>query len=316
MKETEAEVLRRVRKMLPEDSLVTVPKVYQYDGQAHFIIMQDCGPSSRTLKQVLIDEPTGLHPEEAKRLGNALGVFVSTVQEEGTKDRELMDLVAKNGDMRGIIARYYYGRLISSLVGEENKPLPYDQPFDLSSEDVSTLKDIVNDATESIMNDSSSFTVGDCWTGNCIVDTEPDAGEGREGCVKLKRVFIVDWEVSKPGKACLDVAQFAAELHTVRSFYPGTNVYSSVDDVLPAYLNTYAARKGPLTIQDVQRMSMQIGTHMAVVTPQVASWKPKERVREFVVESIQYLLRGKRGDVEWLKSSVSILNGIVDVGAR
>ncbi|KLO06780.1 hypothetical protein SCHPADRAFT_945806 [Schizopora paradoxa] len=308
--ETEAEVLRRVRKMIPEDALVTVPKVYLYDNQAHIIVMQDCGPTSRTLKQFLIDEPAGLHPDEAKRLGAVLAVFVSTVQDEGTKDRELMELVAKNGDMRGIIAQYYYGRLIESLVGTEDKPLPYDQSFELSPEDVTTLKEIVKDATDVVMNNSSSFTVGDSWTGNAIVDTEPDLGEGREGYVRLKHVFIVDWEVSKPGLACLDIGQFSAELHTVRSFYPGKSGYSSVDDILPAYLGTYAARKGPLSLQDVQRMSVQIGTHMAVVTPQVSTWKSKERVREFVEESIQYLLKGKKGDVNWMKSGESILKDV------
>jgi len=307
----ETEALQRVRTMFPEDALVNVPKVYHYDGQAHFFIMQDCGPHSRTLKQFLIDEPNGLDTEEAKRLGNALGVFISTVQEEGTKDRELMECVAKNGEMRRISAWYFYGKLVDSLTGGENNLLPLDKSFELSPEDVATLEELVTEATESITNVSDSFTVGDFWTGNAVVDTEPDTREGKEGYVKLKHVFIVDWEVSKPGIACLDVAQFAAELHTARSFYPGKDGHSSVDDVLPAYFSTYAARKGPLSLQDVQRMSTHIGTHMAVITPLVPTWKPKERVHDFVVESIQYLLKGRRGDLEWLKSSKSILKDVV-----
>jgi len=297
--------------MIPQDALVNVPKVYLYDSQAHRIIMQDCGANSRTLKQFLIDEPNGLHPEEARRLGKALGVFISTVQEEGTKDQTLMELVAKNAEMRRISAWYFYGSLIEALIGGEKKPLLFDEPFDLSEEDLKTIEELVPEALDSIANISSSFTVGDFWTGNAVVETEPDVREGGEGYVKLKRVFIVDWKVSKPGIACLDVAQFATELHTARSFYPGKGGRSSVDDILPAYFSTYAARKGPLALQDVQRMSMHIGVHMAVITPLVPSWGPKGRVREFVVEAIQYLLRGKRGDLEWLKSSV--LKDVLDV---
>jgi len=313
-KEIEAEVLRRVRTMFPDDALVNVPKVYHYDGQAHFIIMQDCGTGSRTLKQFLIDEPNGLDTEEAQRLGSALGDFISTVQEEGTKDQALMACVARNAEMRRISAWYFYGRLIDSLVGGEKKPLPFDRPFDLSPEDLRTLDELVADANDSIANISSSFTVGDFWSGNTVVDTEPDTREGREGYVKLKRVFIVDWEVSKPGIASIDVAQYAAELHTARTFFSGKDGHSSVDDMLPAYFRTYAARKGTLALQDVQRMSIHLGAHMAVVTPLMPTWKPKERVREFVVEAIQYLLRGKRGDLEWLKSSESILKDVMGNG--
>ncbi|KLO10107.1 hypothetical protein SCHPADRAFT_892579 [Schizopora paradoxa] len=304
--EIEAEVLRRVHKMFPEDALVTAPKLYHYDGAAHFIIMQDCGIGSRMFKDFLISSPNALHPEEAERLGTALGAFISTVQEEGTKDAELMACVAKNTEMRKISAWYFYGRLLDSLTGGEH-------PYDLSPEDIKTLEELVEDANSCIASDSSSFTVGDFWTGNTVVDTEPDTREGREGYMRMKRVFIVDWEVSKPGIASIDVAQYAAELHTARAFFPGKDGHSSVDDILPAYFKAYAAaRTAPLAPEDLQRMSTHLGAHMAVVTPRMPTWKPEERVREFVVEAIQYLLKGKRGDLEWLKSSESILKDVVN----
>jgi len=268
--------------------------------------MEDCGSGSRTLKDLLVEHPNALSPDRAQELGSALGEFIRIVHDEGTEDKDLMNLVSKNVEMRKLTAWVTYGRLMDTLTDRETGKRPaavFNPPLNLPSEDLETIQELVTQAVDDITHSSTSFTMGDFWTGNAIVQTAEPTDATSSDSLSIKRVFVVDWEFCKPGLAYLDVAQFAAEMHTARTFYKGPDGRSAVDEALPAFFRAYNAR-GALSVEDVKRTAVHIGAHLAVVTPAVSTWSPKETVRELVEVAVEYLLRGRRGDLDWLNSSI------------
>ncbi|KAJ7056861.1 hypothetical protein C8F01DRAFT_1256808 [Mycena amicta] len=86
--------LERVRGILDNAnaaSLVTVPKVFFHDSEAHVIIMEDAGENSETLKALL--RRTGLPSGNLNQLCGDLGRFLATIHNRGSEDAALMEKV-------------------------------------------------------------------------------------------------------------------------------------------------------------------------------------------------------------------------------
>jgi len=292
----EAAALRLVKETMPSDGLVTVPTLYQHDKEAHVLIMEDCGPTSRNLKQVFLEEK--VTPELARTIGTELGSFMATLHKKGSANKELMAMCVKNERMKELSAWVTYGRLADTIVGKdiEGEGAVVDPPLTLNPEDLATVKKIEEETTKAIVESKTAFTMGDFWTGNVVAETGRDA----DGNLTIVRMFVVDWEVVKPGLQFLDIAQFAAELHTLGAFHP--DKADTTNETLKALLTTYA-KEMPLDEKDIKGAAVHVGAHLVAWTPRVTSWGPKERVREVVAEGVEYLLKGKKGDSRFLKAS-------------
>ncbi|KAI5122357.1 hypothetical protein M0805_004115 [Coniferiporia weirii] len=295
--EYEAMALRRIGASLPADAIVTVPVLHFHDQAAHVLIMEDCGTQARTLKELLRDAALGMHA--ARALGGALGRFLAAVHVRRSTDAELLEYVACNEFGKRVSVWATYGRLVGTLEGNWAKADLVEPSFvgeaGLSDADVEDVKTLVDVTTQAIQDASTFFTMGDFWTGNIIVRLS-DSGE-------VERAYVVDWEMCRPGLPYLDFGQLIAEMHTSRWFSDGAA--ESVKEALEAYSEAYKENSGALVDEAfVRGAAAHVGVHMVVWTPRVSTWGPMDKVRRVMQEGAEYVLRGKRGDMDWLRTSV------------
>lgn len=254
--------------------------------------MDDCGAEAKTLKQLLKD---GLLDIPACRIvGRALGAFLATIHRECTKDQELMQYLDQNMEMKRLSAIMTYGRLVDTLTGKRKGQAGeavVDPPLAESLEEgtIHTVEMIAQETSQAIIgaDAKSVFTMGDFWTGNIVVSTSV----GMSGDLTVERIFVIDWEVTKPGLPCLDFGQFVAEMHTLRRFYEAP-AKESVDEALNEF---FAAYKEGYPVDDVylRGATAHLGAHLVAWTP-VVGWGPKEKVRHVVEEGVEFLVMSKR----------------------
>jgi len=116
----------------------------------------------------------------------------------------------------------------------------------------------------------------------------------------LEWVYVLDWELAKPGLAGLDIGQFCAEMHLLRRFSPACG--TSATTVLDAFLKTYRDAAG-VGVGVAKDAIVHIGAHLVAWTPRVP-WGSKERTREVVDEGVGYLVEGYAATQEWLRGSL------------
>ncbi|KAJ7052705.1 kinase-like domain-containing protein [Mycena amicta] len=296
----EACALQRVRDILDNAnaaSLVTVPKVFFHDSEAHVIIMEDAGENSETLKALL--RRTGLPSGNLNQLCGDLGRFLATIHNRGSEDAALMEKVNQNEEMRRITAWITYERVLPILRGEGDfKDLLSPSligPEGLSENDLARLEELCSQRTAEIHAAKDVFTMGDFWTGNVICRVNRVSGI-------VEKAFVVDWEVTKPGVPFLDFGQLAAELYTIGCFH--SERLKEIEVGLKEYGRAYAEwREQQVDEAFVRGAGSHVGAHLAVITPTVDGWGTKDQVRGVVEEGTKFLLKGIEGDMVWLRNS-------------
>ena len=159
--------MHRVRALLGEDSFVTVPEVHLFDKDAAVIIMDDAGEDSVTLKSALRD---GLSLSDAtiRKIGAELGAFLARVHAWGAGSQEVLDFFEANKQARTLSAWATYGRLVSTLKGED-VPLLATPPLDISSDTLDTIAKIAKETTDAIVTSREAVVMGDFWPGNVLL---------------------------------------------------------------------------------------------------------------------------------------------------
>ncbi|THH33106.1 hypothetical protein EUX98_g1084 [Antrodiella citrinella] len=284
----EVGALKRIREWLPNDSLVTVPVVHLYDNVAAVIIMDDCGEGFATLKQLMLDSPPS--STIAQQIGRELGQFLARLHTWSTSNESVLDFFDKNAQARAISVYATYGRIISTLKGQDAPPAVVDPVLDIPPDDLSSVQKIAEQTTKEMMTTKETLVMGDFWPGNVIVVWSNDASPPT-----LERIYILDWELVKPGIAGLDVGQFLAEMHLLRRCRP--YCAESASAVMNAFQESYrAAHEGPVS-EVADKALVHVGAHLVVWTPR-NDWGTKEKTRELVQEGVLYLLSGGRGEAE------------------
>jgi aminoglycoside phosphotransferase (APT) family kinase protein len=259
--------------------------------------MEDAGSTSRDLKTLLLERP--LSEETLEKLGTELGRFLAIVHGKGSEDEALMSGVRESADARKLTGWITYGRIIETLA---NGSL-FDAPSvadHLSSDDIERISHLADQRIQQIREAQEVFTVGDFWTGNIVLRLDDEG--------KVERVYVIDWEMAKPGLPFLDFAQCAAELYTLGMFQG--NVKAGVDKALQAYGASYADSRR-ISKGFICDAGTHVGAHLVTITPWAASWEPRTRRKEVVKEGIEYLLRGMDGSLEWLR--MSAVGGVFDI---
>lgn len=302
--------------VLPVDALARAPTLYHYDPEAHVLIMEDCGADAHTLKQLIKDNL--LDVPACQVIGRALGTFLATVHRECTKDAALMRELDGNTEMKKQSAFATYGRLVSTLTGERKghtgEPL-FDPPLleSLPVGSVQTVEEIAEETAQAIVgaDAGSVFTMGDFWTGNIVVRTLTDTDTDTDtGAMTVERIFVIDWELTKPGLPFLDFGQFVAEMHTLRRFHESSApCLRVVDAALTVYFAAYRAGY-PVDEAYLRGATAHVGAHLLAWTV-VAGWEPKGRVREVAQEGVRYLVASKQESLE--ASIISLLDNNRDV---
>ncbi len=121
--------------------------------------------------------------------------------------------------------------------------------------------------------------MGDFWPGNLMV--------ALDGTGALKHIYVLDWELSKTGLPGIDVGQFSAEMHLLRSFYPEV-CGEAAQMLLEQFLREYK-RVGEPSEEDIKQATVHLGVHLVVLAERV-EWGGKERTREVVLEGVRMIV--------------------------
>lgn len=253
--------------------------------------MEDCGYGFQTLKDLVASG--NVSSALAKETGGALGRFL--VDLHASRDSRTREILDQNELGKSLSAFVTYGRLRSTLEPSDQVlpampgPRPYVSPEDLDAVDQfaqSTIAAAIKEHNETI-------TMGDFWTGNVLVRVKPDG--------MLDRVYVVDWELAKPGLPGHDVGQMVAELHLLRQFVDGAT--PAAEETVRAFWRAYAEKAGADTSEIARVARRHVGAHLVAWTPRCPWWTPSERVREVVLEGVSLLVESDHS--HWLYEAVS-----------
>ncbi|KAL0575243.1 hypothetical protein V5O48_006734 [Marasmius crinis-equi] len=279
----EVEALKHVHALTPSDSLVTAPRVNHFDEKENVIIMDDCGADSITLKQFMLDGRCT--PALAEKIGDALGKFLGGMHHTwGTKGvAQLLETLKGHEEGKQISAWAVYGRVESTVTGEDPGSFMSDNPPDVGADDLERLKIIANETSAAVVAAETDFAMGDFWTGNILLDLA-------EGDSDVNRIFVVDWELAKPGLHGLDFGQFCAEVDLVRRFHPSNSSASS--SVIASFYRAYSSLDETKNLALYRTAIVHWGAHLVVWTPRTA-WGTPEETRKVVKDGIGVMLKGK-----------------------
>jgi 5-methylthioribose kinase len=293
---TSIAAMMRFKAVLHDDATVTIPTIHLFDDIAHVVIMDDCGEEAVSLKQLMLENPPAL--SVATAIGIGLGNFLAGFHNWGL-DRQASnhDFFDTNQQGRAISGFVTYGRIISTITGKDDLPALSNPLLDIPTSKIDIISKISSDRIHAINTSHETLTMGDFWPGNIMVRFSPNQNDGPPS---LERIYILDWEVAKPGLAGLDIGQFCAEMHLLRRFNPTCE--ESVTAALNAFLESY--RKGFEVDAELAKVAaVHVGAHLICWTPRIP-WGSNELTREVVKEGIEYLVEGYTGTQDWLKRSL------------
>lgn len=215
--EAEASRLSHQLSIRSGEITVEVPTLRLHDEEMHVMITDDAGIDTRTLKEVLINEslPTTLLEE----MGVALGRFLGHLH--GLHERRDVDLslFAKNEVGKTISAWVTYGRIVSTLTGNDEIPALSNPPLEIPGEKLAAFSKLVETRSKEVRSSTAADAVthGDFWPGNVVVRLRRGVDGKAEA---LEKLYVLDWEVAKTGLPGLDLGQFCAELYLISRFHP------------------------------------------------------------------------------------------------
>uniref|UniRef100_A0A0W0FMF3 protein-serine/threonine phosphatase n=1 Tax=Moniliophthora roreri TaxID=221103 RepID=A0A0W0FMF3_MONRR len=286
----EVEALKHVKALLPPESLVTVPKVHLFDEKENVIIMDDCGAESITLKQFVLDGRCTLNL--AEKIGSAIGTFLGGLHHTwGRRGAEhLLEALKKNEQGKALSAYAVYQRLMSTITpGADPMSLICDNPPEVSEEEKKVLEEVAKTVIEGIMSAEENFVMGDFWPGNIMLSLESD---------EIRHIFVIDWELAKPGLQGLDIGQFCAEVDLLRRFYPGYRAVSS--KIISSFYRSYSSLGESDAADSLYRTAVtHWGAHLVVWTPRV-SWGSQDETRKVVKAGVDQIVKNYDHVQVWL----------------
>lgn len=251
--------------LISSESIIQLPTVLHYDVDTCTLIMKDLGnlPSVKSY--------TSKTSDNASEIGRALGTFLASLHVWSLSQPEVLKRFQENESSRRLSAAVHYGRLdaVAKQFGHDDE----------------RIKEIADKYSDQVMTSNEVLTIGDFWTGNVLVQDSPF------------RLYVLDFELCKPGPCAFDVGQFAAEAYTIslyRNFDGGNTLVSE-------FFKAYKALRPEINPADV---AVKLGQHLVVITPAVGWTDDQELLQQTVDEGVELVLHGANGDTEWLEQSV------------
>lgn len=296
--------MRYARSLLPADSLVTVPEIYLFDSDASVSIMEDCAATSAsdsdtytlTLKEYLLrtegTRPSPPNESIAYEIGVALGEFIATFHGKSKTDEEVLDRFDKNQQARELSAWATYGRVRSTLSGVDALPALSEPPFEISEDELKKIDVIAEKAQTLIRTSREALVHGDFWPGNVLVRFKPTP----EGDDEVDRIYLVDWELGKPGSRGVELGQFVGELYQASRFCEenAKSAEAVRAGLLKAYRQKTEEEAGDVKWEKAgSEAVVHLGAHLVTWTPRAWTWADKERIRSVVSDGVRFLLSGE-----------------------
>ncbi|KAF8079097.1 kinase-like domain-containing protein [Lyophyllum atratum] len=295
----EYEAMTRIKAWLPPDSLVTVPTIYKFDPTHSVIVMEDCGVHTLTLKEFMRQGRAASTPDAPglpETIGSSLGRFVAAMHKWSRADPDgILQLFAQNSQALELSPWVTYGRVMQTLEpgdGDEVLPALTDPLLIAADADVEVVRKVVEEMIGAMKAARDVFVMGDFWPGNIMVTLDDKQ--------QLQRLYIVDWELAKPGLPGVELGQFCAEMHLLRRFVPIAE--GSASTVLTTFLQAYAQEYKPDT-ELARNALVHWGAHLVVLTPRVP-WGDKESTRRVVEEGVHIIVAAAGANEEDLRESL------------
>lgn len=260
------------------------------------MIIEDVGPDTRTLMDMLIDGT--LSTSLLEEIGSMLGRFLAHIHEWNKYSDIDLSLFTSNEAGKMILDSIIYGRLVSTLTGEDKIPCLLDSPLDIPEETLGNISKLVETRIKEINSACGVMTHNDFWPGNIMVSLR----QGESGAIEaLDKLYILDWELAMIGLPGLDLGQLCAEFHTIARFHPHRE--ESAKAAIKSFLSAY--RQSRVIDPAVARVTVgHIGAHLVAWTSRV-TLGGGEQAREAVLEGVELL------DLSWTGSESSLLDSIV-----
>jgi hypothetical protein len=297
--------------MSSNNALVTVPSVLLHDKLAHLIIMDDAGEGTKTLKQLLLDGV--LDVPLVQEIGRALGTFLAELHRWGAAEAQSDARLAlgDNSVARQISVFATYGRIIQTISSERPDDAQFpdlqNPPLDSVNDPaaLSALRDIASVKEKEIEQANDTILMGDFWPGNIVVRL----GKDENNKITLERLFVVDWELVKTGRAGMDVGQFCGDLRVLLQFHREKG--ETVKHLIDAFLSSYTQALG----ENWDGYSAWAGVAASHMGAHAIAWgarlqyasRTRELTRSLVEEGIQCFLDGYEHGQSWSANRLSAL---------
>ncbi|EPS35953.1 hypothetical protein H072_10560 [Dactylellina haptotyla CBS 200.50] len=235
------------QREVPSTEFVKIPKVYWVDEVKRVMLMEDTGLKSLNLKNLLLSEKIPDNRVFAK-IGEELGKYLAILHSWGRST----DIIEKyeNKDSRVIASWRTFGRLEDSLA----KTYP-DLPESLKLK----VKTYCEEEKVKALTGKDLVIMGDFWTGNCMVNLD-DAGE-------LESLYIVDWELIRPGDAATELSQMLAEVWEGGEFGQSPSAKAAAKDLSTGLCSAYKHGAGSLPENLLKDVMLAAGAHVVVWAP-------------------------------------------------
>lgn len=295
----EVDALRRVRESLHANALVTVPSVILHDKSAHLIIMEDAGQGTETLKQLLLDNV--LDVPLAEEIGRAVGSFLAALHHWGAADAQIdaRRVIGEHSFARQVSVYLTYGRVLDTIApGPDHSNIPdlQNPPLPVDAAILSKVRKIASAKEKEIEQANDTILMGDFWPGNIIVRL----GKGDNDKITIERLFVVDWEIVRTGRAGMDVGQFCGDLRVLLQF--NREKGEAVRHLVSAFLSSYTRELGER--EDGSAWAGTAGTHLGAHSIVWGALLPyasrtRELTRSLVEEGIQCFVDGYERGENW-----------------
>lgn len=262
------------RTEMQSEPAIRIPKLLHYDQEKHVLIMEDAGPLS-SLKTWTTD---AIDVRKSRLIGATVGRFIAHLHNATYQDQTLLAEFDGNETAKYLSGKLYFGGLPAAA-----EKFGYAEAFIAEAAEV---------GEEEVMRSSEVLTMGDFWTGNVLVSAL--SGEHDP------KLYVVDWELSKPGTAEFDVGQMVAEMWCLATFRKGARGQSLA--LLESFLSSYKTTRAiPV---DAAKVAIRMGAHLFVIMPMAwSSEADAEQISAAAGEGREFIRMGWEDDTEALRKS-------------
>ncbi|KAK6531740.1 hypothetical protein TWF694_002915 [Orbilia ellipsospora] len=229
---------------VPNTEFVKTPKVYWVDEVNRVILTEDAGPSSQTLKNLLLSDKIP-NVDVFTKIGEELGSYLVRLHDWG-RDTDVLKQY-ENKDARTIASWRTYGRLEGALA----KSHP-----DLAESLKLKVKSFCETEQKRPFTANDTVIMGDFWTGNVLVNLD-DAG-------MLKSLYIIDWEMIRPADAATEISQMLAEVWEGGEFGKSSDARDAARSLSFGLCSAYKLGVGALPANMLQDVMLAAGAHAVV----------------------------------------------------
>ncbi|KAK6498866.1 hypothetical protein TWF481_011438 [Arthrobotrys musiformis] len=229
---------------VPNTEIVKSPKLYWVDEVNRVMFIEDAGPQSKNLKDLLLSDKIP-QIQVFSRIGEELGAYLAKLHSWGHDSKVLEKY--ENKDSRVIASWRTFGRL------EESLAKAYPEFSDDLKQKVAAY--CAGEKTKALKG-SERVIMGDFWTGNVLVNLT-EAG-------KLESLYIVDWEMIRPADAATEISQMLAEVWEAGEFSKNPEAKPASNSLSEGLCSTYKSRVGKLPEGMLKEVMLAAGAHIVV----------------------------------------------------